>query len=147
MTTIQTSCSFGNHIWAGAGYETRSCICGEVTIIQTKEFEGLNNILRDHANELANATGYLSRLFSTIAPQCRPSDDLLVLCTQIDNYIAGRLKEIDRLTQEKTQAELIRDRNVEDCINGVELLRAEIEKRQQLERELHQLRQEKKNEI
>lgn len=43
------------------------------------------------------AYGYLSRLFKSCAPQCEPFDDLIGLCTQIDNLIAGyriRLGEI-----------------------------------------------------
>lgn len=38
---------------------------------------------------LAEAHGYLSRLFKSVAPQCEPSEKLIFLCTQIDNYIAG----------------------------------------------------------
>lgn len=36
-----------------------------------------------------DAYGYLSRLFKTCAPQCEPLPDLMGLCTQIDNLIAG----------------------------------------------------------
>lgn len=35
------------------------------------------------------AYGYLSRLLITCAPQCQPLPDLLGLCSQIDNLIAG----------------------------------------------------------
>lgn len=36
---------------------------------------------------------YLSRLFTQLAPQCKPSPDLPSLCTQIDNYIAGTVSK------------------------------------------------------
>lgn len=39
--------------------------------------------------ERDGAYGYLSRLFKSNAPQCEPFNDLMVLCTQIDNLIAG----------------------------------------------------------
>lgn len=35
------------------------------------------------------AYDYLARLFKHCAPQCTPLPDLLGLCTQIDNLIAG----------------------------------------------------------
>ncbi len=37
----------------------------------------------------ADGYGYLARLFKHLAPQCEPLPDLLGLCTQIDNLIAG----------------------------------------------------------
>ena len=37
----------------------------------------------------ADGYGYLSRLFKHLAPQCEPLPDMLGLCTQIDNLIAG----------------------------------------------------------
>lgn len=41
------------------------------------------------SDEAARAYGYLSRLFKHCAPQCEPLPDLMGLCTQIDNLIAG----------------------------------------------------------
>lgn len=35
------------------------------------------------------AYGYLRRVFEHCAPQCTPLPDMLGLCTQIDNLIAG----------------------------------------------------------
>lgn len=40
-------------------------------------------------SEAEQAYGYLSRLFKEVAPQCEPLPNLLGVCTQIDNYIAG----------------------------------------------------------
>ena len=45
----------------------------------------------------ADAYRYLVRLFEICAPQCTPLPDLIGVCTQIDNVIAGyriRLGEI-----------------------------------------------------
>lgn len=39
--------------------------------------------------EAVEAHGYLSRMFKNCAPQCEPLPDLLGVCTQIDNLIAG----------------------------------------------------------
>lgn len=56
------------------------------------------------------AYGYLSRLFQHCAPQCLPSEDLITLCTQIDNLIAGKKADIARLTEraERAEAEVAR---------------------------------------
>lgn len=39
--------------------------------------------------EADDAYRYLCRLFAHVAPQCTPLPDLMGVCTQIDNYIAG----------------------------------------------------------
>lgn len=41
------------------------------------------------AEDANKARIYLIGLLRTISPQTMPSDDLITLCTQIDNYIAG----------------------------------------------------------
>lgn len=40
-------------------------------------------------NDAVKAYGYLCRLFEVCAPQCTPLPDLIGICTQIDNLIAG----------------------------------------------------------
>lgn len=42
-----------------------------------------------------SAHGYLSRMFKGYAPQCEPLPDLLGVCTQVDNLIAGMRPERD----------------------------------------------------
>jgi len=41
---------------------------------------------------------YLRRIFETCAPECTPLPDLLGLCTQIDNLIAGYRIQLGLLT-------------------------------------------------
>lgn len=72
--------------------------------------------------ENAAARSYLSNLFTTVAPQCRPSDSLLTLCTQIDNYIAWRLQELSTLTTQL--AEWSRQR--EAAVKALHAVAAEI---------------------
>jgi hypothetical protein len=48
-------------------------------------------------DEVEKAHAYLANLFCICAPQCEPFPDLMGLCTQIDNLIAGyriRLREM-----------------------------------------------------
>lgn len=45
--------------------------------------------LVDAARERDEAYGYLSRWFAAVAPQCEPFERLTLLCTQVDNYVAG----------------------------------------------------------
>ncbi len=40
---------------------------------------------------------YLTRLLTSVAPQCEPTSDLSGLISQIDNYIVGQRKENKRL--------------------------------------------------
>lgn len=56
-----------------------SGVCGPV---EMPDIEAL-------ARERYKVHGYLSRLLVSAAPRCEPDDDLLTLCTQIDNLIAG----------------------------------------------------------
>lgn len=44
---------------------------------------------RFHPCKAEQAHGYLSRLFTHHAPQCTPLPDLMGICTQIDNLLAG----------------------------------------------------------
>jgi len=66
---------------------------------------------RDHAvrAEADKAYGYLRRVFEICAPQCEPLPDLMGLCTQIDNLIAGyRIAiglESSRKSEERTSDE------------------------------------------
>jgi hypothetical protein len=56
--------------------------------------------------QLDEGYGYLSRLFTSRAPQCEPLDDLPGLATQIDNYIVG-LKQRIRELQDELETERI----------------------------------------
>ncbi len=76
------------------------------------EIDALRSALAAKEAQLAEAHGYLSRLFTTCAPQCRPSEDLMTVCTQIDNYIYGchakrdaLRAEVERLTRAVTHDE------------------------------------------
>jgi hypothetical protein len=46
--------------------------------------------------ETNQAKEYATRLFSTVAPQCKPMADAVGLLSQLDNYIAGQKRELDR---------------------------------------------------
>lgn len=50
--------------------------------------------------EVAEAHAYLAGVLKTVAPQCQPLPDLLGLCTQIDNYIAGTRSDAQWLHKE-----------------------------------------------
>jgi hypothetical protein len=61
-----------------------------------------------------NAIGYLSRLFKQVAPECEPLSDIMGLCTQIDNYIAGLTTKLDRIEKERAEAHELLDANWKD---------------------------------
>jgi hypothetical protein len=48
--------------------------------------------IKNLEKELAEAVGYATRLFKTVAPQCEPLPNISGLLTQLDNYIAGAKK-------------------------------------------------------
>ena len=50
------------------------------------------------------AQGYLSRCLKALYPNVKPLPDLLGVCTQIDNVLAGQQAEIERLRAALKQA-------------------------------------------
>jgi hypothetical protein len=44
--------------------------------------------------ELDEAVGYATRLFHTVAPQCKPLPNISGLLTQLDNYIVGQEQKL-----------------------------------------------------
>ena len=65
--------------------------------------------------QIAKATGYLTRLFHIVAPECKPMDTLLMLCTQIDNYIAGQNRQIAEQTAEIERLEAALRTQKDEC--------------------------------
>ena len=55
--------------------------------------------------ENAEAYGYLKRLFQHMAPQCTPLPDLLGVCTQVDNAIAGLKIDLAKFTAANAKPE------------------------------------------
>ena len=53
---------------------------------------------RNYLDQQSEAYQYLKRLFLHMAPQCCVLPDLLGVCTQVDNAIAGLKMDINRLT-------------------------------------------------
>ena len=66
--------------------------------------------------------GYLCRLLVAVAPLCQPLDTILGVATQIDNYIAGLMKERNDANKELSQ---IKDQLVE-CREMGQMARKEI---------------------
>lgn len=50
------------------------------------------------------AQGYLSRCLKALYPNVKPLPDLLGVCTQIDNVLAGQQAEIERMRAALNQA-------------------------------------------
>ena len=65
--------------------------------------------------QIAEATGYLTRLFHIVAPECKPMDTLLMLCTQIDNYIAGQNRQIAEQAAEIERLEAALRSQKDEC--------------------------------
>jgi hypothetical protein len=80
--------------------------------ITTEEAERLANMVEDQCNlsspaiglrslaaERDKAQGYLSRCLQSLYPNIEPLPDLLGVCTQIDNVLAGQKVENARLRE------------------------------------------------
>ena len=57
-------------------------------------------------DELYRGKNHLRNLFLSVAPQCIPGEDLIDICYQIDNYIAGQNIEILELKKNFVDLEL-----------------------------------------
>ena len=75
----------------------------DIMISARKVRDAVNEIARLRA-EQGEARGYLSRLLQFLYPSIEILPDMLGVCTQIDNVLAGRREEITRLRAELATA-------------------------------------------
>lgn len=81
LTALHTACAAEEQAKREAWDETRAAKA-EVSALQSE------------LAEARNAYGYLSRLFTFVAPQCEPLPTLSGVATQVDNYIAGLTQQL-----------------------------------------------------
>jgi hypothetical protein len=65
--------------------------------------------VEDFSRDYRDGKRYLADLFKLAAPQCEPSDKLMNLVSQIDNYIAGQR---DDLTEARRVVTLLHDATI-----------------------------------